>query len=87
MVQFMSKSDKGGAGADAYEPEGSSEEPPQYQPPQQSQYQAPPQYQPPRQPQPQQHQVPPQQQQRKSVPPMPDNAFKVGDEAEDDIPF
>jgi len=89
MVQFMSKSDKGGgAGADAYEPEGYSEEPPQYQPPQQqqSQYQAPPQYQPPRQPQ-QQYQAPPQQQQRKSVPPMPDNAFKVGDEAEDDIPF
>lgn len=89
MVQFMSKSDKaGGAGADAYEPEGYSEEPPQYQPPQQqqqSQYQAPPQHQPPRQQQ--QYQAPPQQQQRKSVPPMPDNAFKVGDEAEDDIPF
>lgn len=90
MVQFMSKSDKGGAGADAYEPEGYSEEPPQYQPPQQQQqshYQAPPQYQPPRQPQPQYQAPPQQQQQRKSVPPMPDNAFKVGDEAEDDIPF
>jgi single-strand DNA-binding protein len=42
----------------------------------------PPQYQ---QQQPQYQQPP--QQQKKSVPPMPDNAFKVGDEAEDDIPF
>jgi len=87
MVQFLNKSDK--AGAEGYESEGGySEEPPQSQP--QSQYQPPQQqqqqYQPPRQPQ-QQYQPPAQQPQRKSVPPMPDNAFKVGDEAEDDIPF
>ena len=86
MVQFLSKSDK--PGADSYE-DGPVEEPPQYQPPRQ-QYQAPQQqqYQPPRQAAPpqqqQQYQVPPE---RRSVPPMPDNAFKVGDEAEDDIPF
>ncbi len=91
MIQFLSKSDKGGSGAEGYESGGYSEEPPQYQPPPQQQ-----QYQPPRQPQQQQYQPPqqqqsqyqpPPQQQRKSVPPMPDNAFKVGDEAEDDIPF
>ena len=84
MVQFLSKSDK--PGADSYEAEGPGEEPPQYQPPRQ-QYQAPPQqYQAPRQaPPPQQYQAPPPE--RKGVPPMPDNAFKVGDEAEDDIPF
>lgn len=85
MIQFLNKSDKAGAGADTYEPEGYSEEPPQYQPPPQSQ--PPQQYQPPRQqPPPQQYQQAPPPQ-RKSVPPMPDNAFKVGDEAEDDIPF
>jgi single-strand DNA-binding protein len=77
MVQFLSKSDK--PGADSYEAEGPGEEPPQYQPPRQ-------QYQAPRQAPPQQqYQAPPPE--RKGVPPMPDNAFKVGDEAEDDIPF
>jgi single-strand DNA-binding protein len=96
-VQFLNKSDKAGAGADAYEPESYSEEPPQYQQsaPAQSQYQPPAQsqYQPPRQSAPAQSQYQPPAQsqyqppQRKSVPPMPDNAFKVGDEAEDDIPF
>lgn len=80
-VQFMGRADRAAAsGSDAYAPEAAaySEGPPQYQarPPQ-----SPP---PPTQAQQQYCPAAPQ----RSAPPMPDgNAFSVGDEAEDDIPF